>query len=415
MAVCKMDKIKILRITPTTNKGSISRTGEQLGNLVLAEGWESYIAYSRPGNNSNSQLIKIGNKYSIALHLLLARCLDMSGYGSYFATKRLIRQIQSIHPSLIHLHNIHSYDINLGVLFGFLSDSDIPVVWSQHDCWAYTGHCTHYTKVKCQKWKLLCNNCPQSKEYPKSWFFDGSKRNFLKKKALFTSVKTMVVVGVSDWITNQLSESFLNKYPIERIYNGIDTNIFKPYQSYSKETRDKYNIGDNKVIIGVAASWSESKGLNDYLKLNSFLKGRYKILLVGVSDKLKETLPDDIICIRRTDSMEDLAKLYSIANVCLNLSAEESFGKTTAEALSCGVPCIVYNSTAIPELVDNQTGIVVEPHDVNGVYEAILEIDKWDKNKTESNCRERACTLFNMNRNYKSYINLYKKILGLSK
>jgi glycosyltransferase involved in cell wall biosynthesis len=405
-----MDKVKILRITPTTNRGSISRTGEQLGKLVKAEGWVSYIAYSRPGNKSESNLIRVGNKVSLFFHLFLARAFDMSGFGSYFPTKRLVKKIERINPSLIHLHNIHSYDINISVLFRFLSKSNIPIVWSQHDCWAYTGHCTHYAKIKCEKWKTMCEHCPQLNRYPKSWFWDGSKRNFLKKKELFTSVNNMYIVAVSEWIRKELTSSFFKKYPIRRIYNGIDTKVFVPRQDKEMEIRNKYELGDKQILIGVAAAWG-GKGISDYIKLNSIIDDNYVIVLVGVSEQLKETLPSSIKCIKRTDSMAELSYLYSAAAVCLNLSLEESFGKTTPEALACGTPCIVYNSTASPELVDECTGVVVSPGDVKGIYKAIKTIEGWDIATTKVRCRERARDLFDMDNNYKEYINLYKEIL----
>lgn len=409
-----MEKIKILRITTSANTGAISRTAEQLGELVMKEGWESFIAYSRPGNPSSSQLVKVGNKLSIIIHFLLVRLFDMCGYGSFFATKFLVRRLKKISPSLIHIHNIHSYDFNLKVLFKYLAETDIPVVWTQHDCWAYTGHCAFYSAVKCSKWKTECNHCPQLRTPPKSIWYDGSQRNYKLKKALFTSVDNLTVVAVSNWIKHELAQSFLSKYPIKLIYNGIDTNIFKPLQEESSSVRAKYDLGSKKLLIGVASTWEARKGLNDYLALNKVLSDDYSLLLVGVSDDIKKQLPPNILSIGRTESMHELALLYSTATICLNLSLEESFGKTTPEAMACGTPCIVYNSTASPELVDNRTGIIVDPGDINDIYKAILEIDSWDKETVIKNCRERSCKLFSKDNNYQSYISLYKELLGIT-
>ena len=407
-----MERIKILRITTSANTGAISRTAEQLGELVMKEGWESYIAYSRPGNPSSSHLIKVGNKFSIITHFLLTRCFDLCGYGSYFVTKRFVKKLKSLSPDLIHLHNIHSYDFNLSVLFEYLSSSNIPVVWTQHDCWAYTGHCSYYTAKQCEKWKVGCHSCPQSKTPPKSLFYDGSKRNYAHKKRLFTSVKNMRIVAVSNWMKEELKSSFLSKYNISLIYNGIDTSIFRPLQHDSKMIREKYNLGDNKLLIGVASTWEARKGLNDYLELDNILPNGYTILLVGVSEAIKESLPKSIKAIKRTESMEELAKLYSASFISLNLSLEESFGKTTPEAMSCGIPCIVYNSTASPELIDKNTGIVVNPGKINEIVDAIKTINTWDRNTVIEKCRNRACSLFSKDNNYKKYIELYKELLS---
>ena len=403
--------MKVLRITTSANTGAISRTAEQLGELVMAEGWESYIAYSRPGNPSSSQLIKVGNYFSILFHLFLTRCFDMCGYGSYFATKKLIKKIKKISPDIIHIHNIHSYDFNLEVLFNFFSTLQTPIVWTQHDCWAYTGHCTFYSSVNCQKWKSECYNCPQYNTPPKSWWVDGSKRNYKLKKQLFTSVNNMHLVAVSQWMKYELTNSFLSKYPIHLIYNGIDVQKFRPRQQDSHLVRDKYNLGNRKLLIGVASTWESRKGLDDYIELNKRLSMDYSILLVGVTDSIKRKLPQGILAINRTESMDELAMLYSASFISLNLSKEESFGKTTPEAMACGVPCIVYDSTASPELVDEKTGIVVKPNDIDDLYHAILEIEKWDVISTRENCRNRACTYFSKDVNYKKYIELYKKII----
>lgn len=405
--------MKVLRITTSANTGAISRTAEQLGELVMKEGWESYIAYSRPGNPSSSKLIRVGNWASIAIHLILTRLFDLCGYGSYFATRKLVKKLKVLSPDLIHIHNIHSYDINLRVLFDYLSKANIPVVWTQHDCWAYTGHCSYYTKAKCEKWKTCCYDCSQYRTPPKSLWYDGSRRNFQQKKSLFTSVKNMNLVAVSKWMQGELSQSFLSNYPITLIYNGIDTSIFRPLQEHAAEVREKYNLGAKKILIGVASTWEARKGLDDYVKLNELVRQNYTIVLVGVSDIIKMTLPDNIIGISRTESMNELALLYSASYISLNLSQEESFGKTTPEALACGTPCIVYNSTASPELVDEGTGMVVDAGSIDGVYDAIMKIDNWDRETTINKCRERATSLFSKDENYKKYIYLYKRLMGV--
>ncbi len=409
-----MNKIKILRITSSLNAGAIGKTAEQLGQLVLKEGWESYYAYSRYGNPSSSQTIKVGGRLSIWFHVLITRLFDLYGYGSYYATKKLVKEIVQISPDLIHLHNIHSYDFNLNVLFEYLKKGDTPVVWTQHDCWAYTGHCPFYSMVGCNKWKTGCHDCPQSHEYPKSWFFDGSRRNFRHKKKIFCSLQNVHIVAVSGWIKNELTNSFLSKYPLKQIYNGIDTNIFRPYQDRVYAVKRKYGFGDKKLLIGVAAIWEPRKGIDDYIKLNEIITDDYQIVLVGVSEKIRKHIPEKIKVIDRTENMEELALLYSVSDISLNLSYEESFGKTTAEALACGIPCIVYDCTASPELVDEKTGVVVKPGDVLGVWNAIKEISSWDLEKTRELCRERACNLFSKDKNYKQYIDLYKEILKIS-
>lgn len=401
--------MKVLRITTEINRSSIGRTTEQIGRMVINEGWESYIAWGRTDGTSDSHKIHIGNRSSVLFHVLLTRLFDMHGYGSYFATKKFLKTIDDIKPDIIHLHDIHGYYINIKLLFNYLKKNNVPVVWTHHDNWAFTGHCGSI-KDKCEKWKTGCHNCPIYNMYPKSWFYDGCSRNYKYKKKYFTSLKQIYNVGVSEWTCAELRDSFLNKFYIEKIYNGIDTSVFKPNKTFEKEIREKYHLGNGFLLTAVSTAWSASKGLNDYLALRKKLDEKYTIVFVGATQDLIDSLPHGIIGIKRTDNMEELASIYSISSIVMNLSESESFGKTTPEGLACGVPSIVYNCTASPELVDEKTGIVVEKGDINGVAQAVDKIMSWDKESTAKKCRERAVNLFNVNNNWAKYIELYKKI-----
>ena len=404
--------MKIFRIVSCLNEGSIGRTAEQLSNMVLERGWDSYIAYSRINLGSTSRTYRIDTELSTYWHALLTRLFDMCGYGSYFSTKKLVREIRHYKPDVIHMHIIHNYDINLKVLFNYLAKANIPIVWTQHDCWSYTGHCAFYSKIGCEKWKTQCNHCPLYKSFPQSWFYDGSRRNFNFKKKLFTSVpeNLMKIIAVSEFVKKDLEESFLKKYEIIRIYNAIDTDVFFPRQNESFDVRAKYGFGDKTILMALATSWSERKGLSDYYKLREKLDEKYLIVLVGVNDDLREKLPAGIIGVRNTSSVDELVKLYSTASIIMNLASEESFGKTTPEGLSCGTPSIVYNCTASPELIDDKTGRIVEKGDLDGVVRAIEEIMNWDKAKTIDNCRNRVLQLFAMNKNWNDYLDLYKSL-----
>lgn len=407
-------KKTIFRFVSGLNEGSIGRTAEQLGQLVQSKGWRSFIAYSRLNLGSTSEVYRVDNKFSTLVHALLTRLFDMCGYGSYFTTKRLLRVIKKVNPDLIHLHTIHNYDINLKVLFDYLATSGIPIVWTQHDCWSYTGHCAYYSNVACEKWKTECNNCPQYKGFPNSWFYDGSKRNYNFKRRLFTSVPKdqMCIVAVSDYVKNDLEKSFLNKYRIKRIYNGIDTIQFVPRKDCCKEIRIKYGLGNGILLMAFATAWTERKGISDYYKLRKKLDNRYTIVFVGVDEQIKKTLPEGIIGIANTSSIDELVKLYSTADIVMNLASEESFGKTTPEGMACGTPSVVYNSTASPELVDDKTGVICQRGDIDGVVNAIDTIMSWDREKTINNCRNRVLSLFSIQKNWNEYIDLYEEMIN---
>ena len=214
---------------------------QEIGELAMANGWDSYIAYSRGRDGikpCKSKLVPVGGKVDVAFHGLLTRFLDMHGLGSKIATQRFIKEIERIQPDVIHIHNVHGYFLNYKILFDYLSKAAIPVVWTIHDCWLYTGHCYHYASVGCDKWKEQCSNCPQKKAFPTSYVVDRSKQNFLDKKSAFTSVKDLTMVTVSDWMKGEMSHSFLKDCRFQVIHNGIDLDVFD-VQSDDKAVREK--------------------------------------------------------------------------------------------------------------------------------------------------------------------------------
>lgn len=399
---------KLLQICVEGNRGSTGTIAESIGEYVIANNWESYIAIGRFPRSSKSNLIRIGNYISVLLHVLETRIFDNHGFGSRYATNKLIKKIIQINPDIIHLHHLHGYYINVDILFKFLTKSEIPVIWTFHDCWSFTGHCAYFDRIGCDKWKIECNKCPQKKEYPKSYFIDNSKRNYYLKRKIFNSPKNLTVVSVSKWLDDLVSQSFLNQINRTIIYNGINTKIFVPESKlYSKIFQSNPELMNKYIILGVANTWDQRKGLNDFIKLSKLISNNDLILLIGLNNDQIRQLPNNIHGIPRTENVSELASIYAIADVYLNLSVEETFGLTTTEALACGTPVIVYNSTASPELVDDNVGIIVEKYNINKVYDAINKIKSKGKSYYSDHCRNRAISLFDKNICFKNYMKLY--------
>lgn len=401
--------MKLLQINSVVNYGSTGRIAEEIGQTAIAEGWESYIAYGRNAQPSHSKLIKIGSSWDIKVHGLNTRLFDRHGLSSKSATKDLINEIIRINPNIIHLHNIHGYYLNYEILFNFLNNCKIPVVWTFHDCWPITGHCSYFTYINCDKWKNKCYECPLKMNYPSSWFLDRSTKNFIGKKKKFNSIKNITIVTVSKWLSSIVNESFLKDIPLRVIHNGIDTDIFCP-KNYSRIT-DKYRLDHKFILLGVATSWGTRKGLHDYIELSKRLNSDYQILLVGLTKKQIKKIPNTILAIERTENTYELAEFYSAADIVLNLSYEETFGLTTVEGFSCGTPGIVYNSTASPELIDESTGLIVEPGDISGLISAIEHIKLKGKQSYSYECINRVNKLFNKKDRFMDYIRLYESLL----
>lgn len=397
----------LLQINSVVNSGSTGRIAEEIGRTALNAGWRSVIAYGRNPRPSASELIRVGNDWDVRLHGLRSRVFDDHGLGSRKATEAFIRKAEALAPDVVHLHNIHGYYLNIDVLFRWLAQSGVPVVWTLHDCWPFTGHCGYYTQAGCDRWLTGCFSCPQKRGYPASLVFDRSRKNWEQKREVFSSVKNLTLVPVSDWLAGEVRKSFLGDKKIVRIHNGTDTETFSP-KTNGAAVREKYGLGNRFVALGCATSWSERKGLRHYAELAERANEDLAIIMVGMPEKTAKTLPQNIIAIPRTESIEELAALYSAVDVVLNLSYEETFGLTTVEGFACGTPGIVFRSTASPELITPETGIVVEPGDVDGVLAAIAEIRSRGKAAYSAACRSRALACFRKEDRWAEYLRLYE-------
>ncbi|MDR2408275.1 MAG: glycosyltransferase [Bacteroidales bacterium] len=404
----------LIQINATPNAGSTGRIAEGIGQLAIKYGWKSYIAYGRRMTNSQSEIIRIGNKWNIYWHILMTRLFDRHGLASKQATKKFIRQIRQIQPDIIQLHNIHGYYLNYPILFDFLKEYAGPVVWTLHDCWAFTGHCAYFTLAKCNKWVIKCGVCQQKCTYPKSFFFDNSKNNFQLKKKYFADIDNLTIIVPSQWLADLVSQSFLKKYIIKVINNGIDTDVFLP-QNNLETIREKYTISEKFIILGVASVWSKRKGLDDFILLNNQLDAnKYQIVLVGLNKQQISNLPKQIIGIARTENIAELAKLYSIADVFVNATYEDNFPTTNLESLACGTPVITYRTGGSVESVSEDAGVIIEQCNITQLLSAIQEIAQKGKLFYSEKCRQRALALYNKEDRFREYLDLYEKALKLN-
>lgn len=406
---------KILQINTCITQ-STGRIAQQIGEAAIAEGWDSYIAFPArvPKVESKSHLIHIGTKADQYVHALMTRIFDCCGFLSKRATKRLINTIEKIKPDVIQLHNIHGYYLNVPLLFDYLKRTDIPVVWTLHDCWAFTGHCVHFTCVNCFNWKTGCYDCPRKKSYPSSMVFDRSRQNYEAKTKAYSGMKNLTIVPVSYWLGDVARMSMLGEYPIHVIQNGIDIDVFRPRKDAVKRVREQYGLLGKYVVLGVATGWSEEVGLSSFFRLREMLSSNFAIVLVGCTPDILEKLPKGIVGISRTNNVDELADIYSSADILFNGSYQETFGLVTAEALSCGTPVIVYDSTACPEIVTQETGYVAPAKDVDRVLDFIIrdaDLGKEERLSRMEKCREYAIAHFDKREKYNEYMQLYDKLI----
>ena len=395
---------RVFQINSTANWGSTGKIAEQIGLVAIANGWDSYIAYGRSRATSQSKLIKIGNRLDILYHVLITRLFDKHGLGSRFATQRLVKKIKEIQPDIIHLHNIHGYYLNYEILFEYLAQSGIPVVWTLHDCWSFTGHCAHFVSVNCMKWKKQCFQCPLTQRYPKA-LVDNSIQNFKLKKHLIDKLQgQLTIVPVSKWLQDYVEDSFLQKHNIKTIHNGADISIFTPLEGTSVNK-------SIKNIIGVASVWTKAKGLDDFISLREMLPADVEIKLVGLNKDQIASLPIGIIGIERTNSIAELRNLYAEADVFVNPTYADTFPTVNLEALACGTPVITYRTGGSPEAVTPETGIVVDQGNLDALKDAIITVLSNGKEHYSKACRQRVEEHFDKNKCFQKYIDLYNEIL----
>jgi len=365
--------VRVLQINSVCGLGSTGRIATDIDSVLKENNIESYLAYGRDTSVENDHVLKIGNKFDYYLHGVFTRLFDNHAlFGSERSTDNFVKKIKEIEPDVIHLHNLHGYYINIKILFNYLKDSSKPVVWTLHDCWSFTGHCAYFSYAQCNRWIKGCYNCPQSKSYPSSAFIDNSKRNYLIKKELFTSLENMAIVTPSRWLADLVAQSFLAKYPVKVIHNGIDIDVFKPVDN--ELVLDKFDLRDKFIILGVASMWDQRKGLNYFVKLSKMIDDDCVIVLVGLDDQQRVGLPPNIIGIKRTSNIKELAQLYSTADVFVNPTLEDNFPTTNLEALACGTPIITFETGGSPEAIDKNCGHIVGIGDISAIKKYLDQI-----------------------------------------
>lgn len=353
--------MKVLQINSVCGHGSTGRIAADLSRYLTQSGDDCLIAYGRGHVPDDVKSIRIGTDFDVNLHGVCSRLTDKHGFYSKRATQRFIRSAREYDPDIIHLHNLHGYYLHLPTLFEWLRECGKPVVWTLHDCWAFTGHCAYFDYVECDRWKTGCHNCPQKNAYPSSLLLDQSRSNFEQKKRLFTSVPNMRIVTPSNWLKNLAQQSFLKNYHIVTVHNGIDLNQFQPTES---NFREKNHLTNKTILLSVANVWEPRKGFDHLVELSRRLNLSFQIIMVGLTEQQCGSLPANIFGITHTDNLNELAGLYSTADIFVNPTLEDNFPTTNLEAIACGTPVITFDSGGCRETVSDGFGYVVPKGDL---------------------------------------------------
>lgn len=365
--------MKYLFINSVAGFGSTGRIAADKCRELMAQGHRCVLAYGRDKANCDDvPTVRIGSAWDYRLHGVESRILDDQGFGSRGATRRFLAWVREYDPDVIWLHNIHGYYLNMEQLFAYLKTSGKTIYWTLHDCWSFTGHCAYFDFVGCDKWKTCCHHCPQKGSYPASLLLDGSCRNWEKKRELFTGIPNLTIVTPSQWLAGLVKESYLDEYPVEVVYNTINTEIFKPTTG---DFREKHGLSEKKIVLGVASVWEERKGLRDFVALAPMLPPDYQIVLVGLTPEQQKAVPKSILALPRTNSAGELAEIYSAADVFVNPTYEENYPTVNLEARACGTRVVSYNAGGSAETL-GPGDILVPKGDGKALLTAILREER---------------------------------------
>ena len=348
--------------------------------------------------------MEFGNYWENGVHYYCGSLLGMDGCFSQIGTRKLIKALEQFQPDIIHLHNVHGYRMNLPMLFAYIKKHNVRVVWTLHDCWTFTGHCPYFVLAKCDKWKTGCHHCPQPRVYPKM-YFDASKTMYEMKRKWFCGISDMTIVTPSQWLADLAQQSFLQGYPVKVINNGIDLSIFRPTPS---DFRERYGIGqDEYILLSVAFDWGMRKGVDIFPELAKRLNNRYRIVLVGTDERIDKMLPKNVISIHRTQNQQELAQIYTAADLFVNPTREENYPTVNMEAIACGTPVLTFRTGGSPEILDETCGSVVDCDDMDALTREIQRIC-IERPYSEAACLKRA-EAFDKKMKFEEYVALYEK------
>ena len=395
--------MKVVQINATCGIGSTGKICVGISELLTKANIENYILYSSRSNGYPLGISCSDDRY-IKTQALKAKLLGNYGFQSRKATRNILSELERIQPDVVHLHNIHGHDCHLGMLFDYFRKYHIRLIWTFHDCWAFTGYCPHFTMANCDRWRHGCGNCPQRRDY--SWLFDRSAELFAAKNRLLQE-RTRMIATPSQWLADLVQQSFLKEYPVRVIPNGIDLAVFRPIES---DFRRNYGLEDKKIVLGVSFGWDVRKGLDVFIEMARCLPDDYRIVLVGTNAETDRYLPSNVISVHRTQNQKELAEIYSAADVLVNPTREENYPTVNMEAIACGTPVVTFRTGGSPEMLDSTCGAVVARDDLDALEQEIIRVCE-DRPFPKDQCIAKAQE-FDQKQRLKEYLQLYERVIA---
>ena len=398
--------MKVLQINAVYGYSSTGVIVRDIQQMCLDNGIEAYVAFQKGHGTPNELTYEIGTSFDHKIHAVLSRIAGKQAYFSWLATKKLLRYMDRLKPDIVHLHNLHNNYVNLNLVLQYLAEKNIKTVITMHDCWYFTGGCFHYASVDCNKWQSGCGHCSKQKLDTPALLYDASASILRDRIKYFSAIPSLTMVGASEWVATECKKSMLGLKNVTFIHNGFDLNVFKPISS---DIRKKLNLEGKYVILGPASKWllPINKPTLNYFVSQMPID---TVLLLFGSNGAEHVYSDNVKYYGYTRNREELSQLYSMADVMINVSREDTLSSLNLECQACGTPVITYDATGSKETVDGKCGISIETGNYKLLFDEFLNVKSIKKSELSRQSQNWVCENFEKHANYQKYIELYRSL-----
>lgn len=393
----------------TVARGSHGRIMADLADVAMQDGFSVRCAYGR-GDAPAGDAYRIGNRADVLSHVAITRLFDAHGRGSLRATRRFVDMLKQMQPDILHLHNVHGYYLHLETLFSYIRSARIKTLWTLHDCWPITGHCSHFLHADCMRWRTQCHDCPLIREYPASLGMDASRRNYAWKKAAFSGLDHVTLVSPSKWLDGVLGNSYLSDMRRVVIENGVDISLFAHADGQGVKAAYGVRPGQS-MLLCVASPFDARKGFFDAIEIAKQVGDRARLVMVGLDKRQMKALPSYVTGVARVDGPEALVSLYAAADCFLNPSREETYPTVNMEAMAAGTPVAAYAVGGCTEQLCAPVGVAVPKADIRALGEAALSLAA-QKKALSDRCRAYARAHFDRAHALDTYRVQYQDLMG---
>lgn len=393
--------MRIVQVNCVYGTGSTGKIVQDNHELLTNLGNESFVLYGRGSNVNSDQIIKVASELSSKTRGLRSRITgNIYGYGA-LSTGKIIRKIISLNPDVVHLHCINGYFCNIFHLIEWLRDNRVPTVITLHAEFMYTGNCGY--AFDCDQWKTGCYSCPNLKYAINSINKKAPQKNWRRMYQAFSDFDSYLsVIGVSDWISSRASESkVLGKKPIRTVLNGLNESIFYYRENYTSNVR-------KKVIYVTPYFEDANKGGHWLIDIAKRLQcDPIDFVVVGKTGKGYD-LPN-MHFIGSVNSSDQMAELYSSADLCVLTSKRETFSMVCAESLCCGTPIVGFCAGAPETIALPEYSEFVSYGDLHSICSVIK---KWlNKSINKQNLSCLAAKKYSKQRMTQQYVEVYQELL----